>query len=251
MASGSSPGYELWVEDLSSGKMDKLLPSYFMSQYAVSRDGQQVAFTIEDQSGRSSLWIAPTSRRTSPVRISATSIEDTPIFLPSGDLIFRAVENGSNFLYRMRPDGGDRRKIASIIDLLAISPDGHWVVAGQAGSDAERSAETKAIAIDGSATITLCHGYCGATWDTGNKYVYLDFPQLAEKIFAMRLEPDSGLPKVPAGGIARTADFEGAKSANAKALELRAGSRELAIAASAYAYTVETTRRNLYRVPLP
>ena len=43
------------------------------------------------------------NRRSSPVRISSTEIEDSPFFFPDGDLVFRAVENGSNFIYRMKP----------------------------------------------------------------------------------------------------------------------------------------------------
>src|SRR5271156_2160963 len=46
MASGASPGYELWIDDLGTGKMDRLLPSYFMAEYSISSDGKQVAFTV-------------------------------------------------------------------------------------------------------------------------------------------------------------------------------------------------------------
>jgi serine/threonine protein kinase len=253
MASGSSPGYELWIDDLASGKMDKLLPSYFMSGYAVSRDGSQVAFSMDDRSGHSSLWIAPTNRRSSPVRISSTAIEDSPFFLPGGDLLFRAVEGGSNFIYRMKADGTERRKVIPdrIIDIITISPDGRWVFAGAASSDQVRTAEAKAFPLDGGSPVTICTGYCWLTWDASNKFVYVYFPETTEKVYALPVQPDSGLPKVPAGGIATVQDLENSKAEQSKPLEIAPGHRELTISASSYAYTVRTTRRNLYRIPLP
>src|ERR1700674_2424257 len=116
MTSGQTADYELWVKDLKDGKVEKLLPGYPMGSgsmlqyssshtYAISRDGKQVAFAMKDSSGHNGLWIAPTNRRSSPVRISSTAVEDSPFFLPDGDLVFRASEGGSNFLYRMKSDG--------------------------------------------------------------------------------------------------------------------------------------------------
>ena len=86
---------------------------------------------MNDQSGRSSLWIAPTSHRSSPVRMSSAVVEDSPFFLPDGDLVFRAIEGGSNYLYRMKTDGTNRHKITPerILDSIDVSPDGRWVVA--------------------------------------------------------------------------------------------------------------------------
>ena len=112
-ANGQTRGEELWIKELDSGKEEKVLPDYPILGYSVSRDGKEVAFAMKDQSGHSNLWIAPTSRRSSPVRISSAAVEDSPFFLPNGDLIFRAIEGGSNFLYRMKADGSGRRKIAS------------------------------------------------------------------------------------------------------------------------------------------
>jgi Tol biopolymer transport system component len=104
-----------------------------MEGYSVSRDGKQVAFAMSDPSGHSSLWVALTDHSSSPKRISlaGTETEDSPFFLPDGDLIFRAIESGSNFLYRMKADGSGRRRISPqrIFDARAVSPDGRWVIA--------------------------------------------------------------------------------------------------------------------------
>jgi Tol biopolymer transport system component len=150
MTNGQTPGFELWVKDLAKGKVERLLPGHSMEGYSVSRDGKEVAFAMNDKSGRSSLWIAPTNRRSSPLRISSTAIEDSPYFLPDGDLVFRAIEGDSNFLYRMKADGTGRRKIISerIFDVHAVSPDGRWVVAGAQGPDQEHTVAAKAFAMD-------------------------------------------------------------------------------------------------------
>src|SRR5277367_2996493 len=132
MANGQTKGYELWAEDLKKGSVERLLPGYAMKTYSVSRDGKQVAFAADDENGLTSLWIASTSRRSSPVHIVSTSIQDSPHFLPDGDLVFLAVEGGSNFCYRMKVDGTGRRKIIPdpVLEVRAVSPDGRWIVAG-------------------------------------------------------------------------------------------------------------------------
>src|ERR1700736_6475159 len=131
---------ELLMKDLKSGKMDRLLPGYSKEHNSISHDGKQIAFTANgaagyssiwnDAAGHPTIWVAPMNRRSSPVRISSTEVEDSPQFLPDGDLVFRVVEGGSNFLYRMKPDGSGRSKIKAqrILDLFSVSPDGRWVI---------------------------------------------------------------------------------------------------------------------------
>ena len=168
LAKGQTSGYELQVKELTGASTESVLPGYFMEGYSVSKDGKQVAFVVNDQSGHSSIWVAPTNRRSSPVRISPeTAIEDSPFFLPDGDLVFRAIEGGSDFLYQMKTDGSARRKISSqrIFEALALSPDGRWIVAGSTGSDRDQTPQTTAFAVDGSTSVPLCLSYCWITWD--------------------------------------------------------------------------------------
>src|SRR5260370_35959397 len=78
-AIGQTGSDELWIKDLSSGKEEKILTEYPMQEYSagrdvkqaysVSQDGKEVAFSMKDKDGRTNIWIAPTSRRSSPVRI--------------------------------------------------------------------------------------------------------------------------------------------------------------------------------------
>jgi serine/threonine protein kinase len=250
MSNGQTRGQELWIKDLKSGKVERVLPDYPMQNYAVSQDGKQVAFTRSDQSGPSNLWVAPTSRRSLPVRISSPVAEDSPFFLPDGELVFRAIEGGSNYLYRMKTDGGARRKISPerILDSYGISPDGRWVSADAPGSSDEEQwlGSAKAFAVDGTQTVTLCLGHCLINWDTSGRFVYLSFPGKHESTYALPVSHDSGLPAIPPTGAWRVEDF-----AKQKPVTTIPWPVESAINPSVYAYTRQNTRRNLYRIPLP
>jgi len=251
MSNGQTRGEELWVKDLNNEKVERVLPDYPMQDYAVSRNGKEVAFTVTDQGGPSNLWVAPTSRRSPPVRISSAVAEDLPFFLPDGDLVLRAVEGGSNFLYRMKTDGSARKKISPerILDSYAISPDGRWVAAETPGSGDEEHVTlgaTKAFAVDGTATVTVCLGYCLLNWDTSGRFVYLNFPEKQEGNYALPVIRDSGLPMIPPIGAWRIEDF-----ANQKPITRIAWRVESAVNPSVYAYTRQNIRRNLYRIQLP
>jgi hypothetical protein len=219
-----------------------------MQGYSVSRDGKEVAFAMTDESGHSSLWTAPTNRGSSPVRISSTAIEDSPHFLPDGDIVFRTVEGGSNFLYRMKGDGTGRRRITSerVLDAMAVSPEGRWFAASSAGPDQEHTIDAKAFAVDGSAAVQVCQGYCLFKWDATGKFVYLYFPELFEGSYALPVLHDSGFPRLPPDGITRKEDVTSLKAAVAIPWTV-----DSALSPSVYAYTRQNTRRNLYRLQLP
>jgi eukaryotic-like serine/threonine-protein kinase len=248
MANGQTHGKELWVKDLASGRVDRIVPGYaiqdsYAVSYAVSRDEKQVAFVMNDQNGRSSLWIAPTSHRSSPVRMSSAAVEDSPFFLPDGDLVFRAIEGGSNYLYRMKTDGTSRHKISPerILDSVDVSPDGRWVVAVSGNSDEQHPMQTKAFAVDGSASTLLCFGYCVLYWDRTGESVFLDLQKGEEGSSVVPVLHDSGLPKISAAGIA----------SSAKPRPAIPWTVQSAANTFTYAYTREDPHRNLYRIQLP
>ncbi len=162
--------------------------------------------------------------------------------------VFRTIENGSNFLYRMKPDGTGRHKISSdrILDIVAVSPDGRWLVAGTPQPDSENPVITKAFAIDGSAAVPVCIGYCMLMWDITGKFAFLLFHQLdQENTYVLPVLHDIGLPKLPTAGIARMDDLTNAKIAARSPLFISS-----AISPSVWAYTRQNTRRNLYRIQL-
>jgi eukaryotic-like serine/threonine-protein kinase len=247
-ANGQTPSAELAVKDLSTGKIEKLLPGYSMESYSFSRDGKQVAFAMNDQTGHPSVWVAPTNRRSSPVRISSAGIEDSPHFLSDGDVVFRAVEGSSNFLYRMKADGTARRKVTTerILDAIAASPDGRWFAANTPGPDSDHLVMAKAFPLNGGEPVPMCLGYCQVTWDAAGKSLFVYLPHLRAGAYPLPLLQTSGLPKLPPGGIARLEDL-----ASAKSLPMIPWPLDSALSSSVYAYTRQNTRRNLYRIPLP
>jgi eukaryotic-like serine/threonine-protein kinase len=250
-SNGPTQGEELWVKDLTAGRIDRVLPGYAMQSYSVSRDGKEVAFTRNDQRGPSSLWVAPTSRRTPPVRISSPAAEDSPHFLPDGGLVFRAIEGGANYLYRMNSDGSARQKISPerVLDILDVSPDGRWVAAAMPGSGDEEHINlgiTKAFRVDGTSAVSVCVGYCLLSWDTGGGFVYLSYPIRTEMSYPLPVMRDSGLPKLPPAAATRIEDFRNAKEITAIPWQV-----ESAVNPSVYAYTRQNSRRNLYRIQLP
>jgi eukaryotic-like serine/threonine-protein kinase len=244
----SREGNELWVKDLRDGTTESVLPGYFVGQYAVSRDGKKVAFSMKDEQGRSGLWVAATNRHTAPVKISPQgSIDDWPFFTPQGDVVFLSTEGRENFVYWMKADGSGRRKIApeAVLDIQGMSSDGRWVAAGEKGQEEEPSTATKAIAVDGQSEITICTGFCTLTWDAAGKSLYVFAAQFGHKNYVLPVERETGLPKVPAGGIQRTEDF-----AAIKRLATTPDKVDSALRPGTYAFTRQNTRRNLYRVPL-
>jgi serine/threonine protein kinase len=245
MINGQSHLSELWIKDLSSGKMDRVLPGYSMDTYSVSRDGKQVAFTSNEAAGHPSIWVAPMNRRSSPVCISSTPIEDSPHFLPDGELIFREVEGGSNFLYCMKSDGSGRSKIKAerILDLYSVSPDGGWITIASPNPDQEHTAATKAFRLGGNEEVLVCLGYCLIDWDASGKFMFVSFK--TEHSYALPLAQQFGLPTLPPAGFSRVEDFPSVKTAIAIPDFV-----ESAISPSFYAYTRRNTRRNLYRIQL-
>ena len=243
---GQTRGNELRAQDLASGAVQSLLPGYDMQSYSVSHDGKQVAFEMSDSSGHSSIWIAPTNRRSSPVKLSSTGNDDFPNFLPDGDLVFRSNEAGTNFFFRMKADGTGRRKVSPdhILDPVSVSPDGRWLVAAAPGHDQDHAVLTKAFAADGSAAVTLCDGYCSINWDTAGRFVYLYFHHLYEGNYVVPVQHETGLPKLPPGGVVRAEDL-------GKNPIMIPRFVDSAVDPAVYAYTVTNTRRNLYRIPLP
>ncbi len=61
---------ELRSVDLGSGKSDSVLPGVSVTDYEISRDEKEVAFTTTDSGGESQIWLAPLDRRTPPREIA-------------------------------------------------------------------------------------------------------------------------------------------------------------------------------------
>jgi Tol biopolymer transport system component len=253
-STGENMDPQLRFEDLTSGVSGSVLSGYMVracgvtgaQHYALSQDGSEIAFSMLDQAtGRSRVWIAPTDLRSSPRAIESGVSEDCPSYLPNGDLVFRAVEANENFLYRMRPDGTGRRKITdiAILDYEGVSHDGRWALAITRGPGRDRPYSLEALPIDGGPLVPVCQGLCQAMWDRTGKWLYLS-PRSAIT-YALPLKR-SGLPRLPPAGISGSEEL-----AQMKVTLIPPEVFESAGTPAQYAYTRRSTRRNLYRIPLP
>jgi hypothetical protein len=158
------------------------------------------------------------------------------------------VEGEQNFLYRMRPDGTERRRISdvAILDSYGISYDGRWVLAVTRGPDRDHPYSVAAYPVEGGPIVPLCLGLCPATWDRTGKSLYLTLPTSGDhNTYALPLQR-TGLPSLPPAGISSAQEL-----VRMKVPILAPGVMESGGTPSQYAYTRSTVRRNLYRIPLP
>jgi len=82
-------------------------------------------------------------------------------------------------------------------------------------------------------------------WDTSGKFAYLKYKEIEEKqsVYLVPVQTN-GLPKLPPHGITSKDDLMNAH------FTVIPHSVESAVSPSLYTYTVQNTRRNLFRVPL-
>ena len=254
MESRQGPGADLWVRELASGKTERvasdsaILPGSTMEDYSVSHDDKQVAFSLKDQNGISHVWLSPTDHRTSPRELASAAGQDSPRFLPNGDLLLRATEDGKNFLYRVSQDGTQRRKITPdpILDVISVSPDGRWVLASARETDGEHTVATTAYPLDGGSPLFLCKSYCAGGWDIREKFFYLGFGSGDANTYVLPVNPVRGIPNFPPGGLTSGADLKADKRVLVVPQNIAS-----AVRPNYYSYTLENIRRNIYRIPLP
>jgi Tol biopolymer transport system component len=254
--SGLNGNAEIWDTDLASGRNESLLPGYGVEgglvprNYAVSRDGKRVAFAMRDETGLSQLWITPTDRRSSPKRLESQESEDSPFFLPGGDLIYRASRGGKNYLYTKKTDGTGEKKVMDepILDVEAVSPDGKWaIVALNDSKDEDYPYEILLYPTGEGTPVLLCKTLCWADWDANGTHMFFRvLGGRAVNSYFLATENGRGTPKLAAGGV-----FDAANSralTNAKVARVQV---ESAMSPELYSYTRTSTRRNLYRIPIP
>jgi Tol biopolymer transport system component/predicted Ser/Thr protein kinase len=255
-SSGQTERGELWSTELASGRSERVLPGYevqtefAVSNFAISKDGGTVVFARKDEKGLSHLWVASTDHRDSPKELGAEENEDSPNFLPNGDLVFRAAEGGKNYAYTSKIDGSGRRKIRdeAIIEVPQVSPDGRWLVLAQR-DDANKDHPYHAAAypIGGGKPVLICQSVCLAGWSIDGKYMQIEFEMARERsTFFLTVRKETGLPDLPPEGLA------GPEELRTKAKNSFSGQTVSSmVSPNKYSFTKTTIRRNIYRVPVP
>jgi Tol biopolymer transport system component/predicted Ser/Thr protein kinase len=248
MDNGQTQGYELWVRDIASGATDRALPGYTMHDFDVCGDGKDLAFSRADENGHSKIWVLPLNRRSSPLQISSTTIDDSVHCLPDGDLLFRAIEGESNFLERMHADGSGRKKVSlsHIFDLINVSPNGKWALVQAGGGGEENPAAVTAFPVEGGDAVKLCLNFCIPGWDVKGESMYVQFFVASDQnTYVLRLRQAGWLAELPTGVA-----LDGEILKKMKPVAVIPHLVDSAVSISTYAYTVNSTRRNLYRIPL-
>ena len=256
---GQSDSTELWTTELTSGRSERVVPGYetstthpdYFAPYAVTKDGNRVAFAKKDEKGISHLWIASTDHRSSPEQLASEENEDLPMFLPNGDLIYRAREGGENYIYTRRQDGSGRKKLLeeAILDLDAVSPDGRWIIVNQKDDKDKDHPNLKlAYPNGGGRPVIICRVVCFAWWSLDGNYLALEFLATANSLSQTYLLPVSGergLPELPPEGLGGPDDLK----KSSRGIVLPRGVDSL-LGPDKYSYTVTNIRRNIYRIPI-
>jgi len=223
---------------LASGKSDSVLSGVSITDYEMSRDEKEVAFTTTDSRGASQIWLAPLDRRTPPREIARDG--DHVSFGPDGELVFRSLAE-NNALVRIKKDGTGRERIttASVLDKFGVSPDGEWVIAFLPGG------ATIAVPIHGGAARGICVARCFPTWSSDGRFLYVEYPG-AGKTLTIPVPAAKSLPDLPVAGI----DTAAGVVALPGAWMIGGGSISPGPDPSTYVFTKTDLQRNLFRIPL-
>jgi len=249
---------ELWRTDLTSGRSEQVVPGYGIdatlqdswASYAVTKDANRVAFVKRDEKGISHLWIASTDHRTSPQQLASVENEDEPMFLPNGNLIYRASEVGKNYIYTRQQDGSGRTKLLEevILDLVAVSPDGRWIMVFQKDNqDKDRPYRMLAYPNGGGRPVVVGASYF-AWWSMDGMYLVLQYgpaPGSLSQTYLLPVIGKRGLPALPPEGLGDPEDLK--KSGREIALPRGVDS---VLGPEKYSYTLRNIRRNIYRIPI-
>jgi len=248
---------ELWVADVDSGRSEHFFSNIASAgtsgssggggSYDISPDGRRVVLTMADPEGRFRLWLVPIDRSTPPQQIP--NIEGhQPVFGPPGEIVFRANEGNRRGLYRVREDGrGLRKAIEDPADLLGVSLDGRSLVAWGDSQGAT------VYPLDGGAPIRVWGRDVRLRWSSDGRSLFLSVSSTAGTLYSsgrtyvIPLEPGRLLPDIPSKGFQTEAEIAALPGVRIiEAADVAPGPTS-----NVYAFSRETTQRNLYRIPVP
>jgi Tol biopolymer transport system component/predicted Ser/Thr protein kinase len=238
---------ELRIAELDSGRTDPLLPGLRLigfPAYDVSPDGRRVVVTSPGPDGKPRLWLAPLDRRSPPRQIPNAEGEQ-PQFGPEGSIYFRRVEGTSGFIYRIREDGTELRKVigAQVANLRGISPDGQWLVVFSAQS--EGGSGPQAFPLSGGPPVRAAASR--HEWSRDGKHLFIEAVS-AGVTRVVPLPPGQVWPRNRDGTVPTTS-AEIDKLPGVRVIP--SGDVAPGPTADVYAFSRTTVQRNLYRIPVP
>jgi hypothetical protein len=237
---------ELRSLELSSGKTDRLLPDLSVTQYVVSRNEREVAFTTITPAGAREVWLAALDRSSPPHRLVQSA--DEVSFGPDNDLIFRSLEDKVNFLTRIGKDGGGRRRVMEtpILNKFGVAPNGAWAAVLAPGQGDAATFVTLAVPLGGGAPVPVCNG-CTVQWSPDGRRLYVGTEGAASpSSLVLPIDATQAPPRTLMTMLA--AADKGDRPPGTEVIE------RLQIAPgpnpSVYAFTRRDVQRNLFRIPV-
>jgi DNA-binding winged helix-turn-helix (wHTH) protein/Tol biopolymer transport system component len=234
---------EVWVADLESGRSAPLASGFQVFAYDISPDGKRVVLEAEDREGKPQLWLTSFERELPPQPIPNVEGRQ-PKFGPGGEIFFHGNDG---FVYRVRPDGTGMQKALQqpILMFLAASPDGKWLIAW-ARTTENGSAAVYALPL-GDGPPVLIRPRIRWQWSPGGRFLSLALPFHEGRTYIVSLAPGEVLPRISPAGL--PSEDEIARLLGTRRIDaLRAVPSPLP---GVYAFSRNTTQRNLYRIPIP
>ena len=242
---------ELHSVELGSGKTESVLPGVSVTDYDISGDGKEAAFTTTESGGEKKIWLAPLDRRTPPRVIALAG--DQVSFGADGDLVFRSLEGNTNWLVRIKKDGSGKERIttAPVLDKFGVSPDGKWAIVFSPGAGENAAPAVLAVPVYGGAPRKLCFPDCWASWSSDGAFFYVESLANAStnyqgKTLAIPVPKGQFLPDFTDSGI----DLSANKIVPKTARLIERGSILLGSDPSTYVFVKTDMQRNLFRIPL-
>jgi eukaryotic-like serine/threonine-protein kinase len=245
---------ELWSTEIATGKSEAVASNLELSGYDLSADGRNVVYSQRAREGTESLWLARVNRSVPPRQLTSGPRDLSPLFTPQGNVVFMSIEGEKSFLYRIKPDGSERRKISAepVIQLETVSADGLWVVAQKAVQNQDAPRGVLAIPMEGGAPVQICSGLCVVRWSPDARSLFLSFTgashggMLSWGTAVVPLTPGKMFPKLPSTGLASIVEATALPGAKRMDQYVLPGPSD-----GQYAFSRFNVHRNLFRIPLP
>lgn len=233
---------ELWIVETGSGRAERLLPDVPMfgsGTYDISGDGSHVVVSARDKEAKDRLWLVPLDPRLPPRQIPGIQ-GDWALFGARGQIFFRSSDG---FVYSVREDGTDLTKVIEepVQRLYGISPDRKWLVV--------LAHDTFVYPVNGGEPARF-HGDVPVNWSGDQKYVFVSWAKVG---MGAEAAGSTDVVPLPRGGVLPQRAFRSEQDV------LRIPGVRVIDAADVapgptsdtYAFSRETTQRNLFRIPIP
>jgi Tol biopolymer transport system component len=253
---------ELWSVDLTNGQKERMFPGRVMGSYSISPDAKKVVFTTAEDEADRGVWIADLDRRAPPRQLTKSG-EFRACFGTPGEIVYLS-QGPVRYLYRMKEDGSENRRISPkpIVYLISVSPDGKWAVALDPREDSNAGGmRLEFVSLAGEPSITLCSDDCSMGfgparvqappihWSLDGKLLSVSleyFGLRAPRTVFLPYRSDVPLARQYPKGLKSEADL--IKNPGAKVIN---EPNVFPATASSYLVWRLATQSNLYQIPIP